>query len=592
MNKKQFLLIAVASMAAVMFYASLTPVGAAQVSTSAALTGQVTSQEDGPMEGVLITVKKERSTIAITVVSDARGRYSFPRAKLEPGRYAPQIRAVGYELTNPEVVEITAQKTTQFDPKLRKALDISSQLTNAEWFMSMPSKDFARISPYAAYQKPGMPLAGFGPGGNSFADCITCHTVERIVRSRYTASEFDHVVLPRMGTWWGNPRHYVARSPAEPRPAVDAAAGTEGGATEGGRAGWGEFLSSINLSKVSRWEFPLKTLPRPKGKGTRVIITEYDLPRAHAAPHDVVVDAGGLVWYGDQFESVLGVLDPKTAKVVDYTVPEVKKGYNPGFHNIEIDRDGNLWLALFKHTGVAKFDRKTKTFQTWPVSKELDRANRQTVFLAPQGHSVDGKVWAGAGMSEIMRLDLQSGKWEVMDEKRDIPAGSPAATRPHGIYDIVSDSMNNVYELDIRSEYIVKVDAKTLKATYYPTPTINSGPRRGHMDPQDRLWFAEHGANKVGMFDTKTGRFQEWAMQTPFFNPYDVILDKNEEAWAGGMASDRVARVNTKTGETIEYLLPRSTNIRRVYVDNSTNPVTFWVGGTDEAIIVKVEPLE
>ena len=112
------------------------------------------------------------------------------------------------------------------------------------------------------------------------------------------------------------------------------------------------------------------------------------------------------------------------------------------------------------------------------------------------------------------------------------------------------------------------------------------------MDPQDRLWFAEHGANKVGMFDTKTGRFQEWAMQTPFFNPYDVILDKNEEAWAGGMASDRVARVNTKTGETIEYLLPRSTNIRRVYVDNSTNPVTFWVGGTDEAIIVKVEPLE
>jgi len=26
------------------------------------------------------------------------------------------------------------------------------------------------------------------------------------------------------------------------------------------------------------------------------------------------------------------------------------------------------------------------------------------------------------------------------------------------------------------------------------------------------------------------------------------------------------------------YLLPRSTNIRRVFVDNSTTPVTFWVG--------------
>jgi hypothetical protein len=28
----------------------------------------------------------------------------------------------------------------------------------------------------------------------------------------------------------------------------------------------------------------------------------------------------------------------------------------------------------------------------------------------------------------------------------------------------------------------------------------------------------------------------------------------------------------------VEYLLPKTTNIRRVFVDNSTSPVTFWVG--------------
>jgi virginiamycin B lyase len=38
-----------------------------------ALTGQVTSQEEGPMEGVLVSAKKEGSNITITVVSDARG---------------------------------------------------------------------------------------------------------------------------------------------------------------------------------------------------------------------------------------------------------------------------------------------------------------------------------------------------------------------------------------------------------------------------------------------------------------------------------------------------------------------------------------
>ena len=74
--------------------------------------------------------------------------------------------------------------------------------------------------------------------------------------------------------------------------------------------------------------------------------------------------------------------------------------------------------------------------------------------------------------------------------------------------------------------------------------------------------------------------------------PYDVQLDKNEEAWTGSMLSDQVTRLNTKTGETVQYLLPRSTNIRRVFVDNSTTPVTFWVGSNHGASIVKLEPLD
>jgi virginiamycin B lyase len=44
-------------------------------------------------------------------------------------------------------------------------------------------------------------------------------------------------------------------------------------------------------------------------------------------------------------------------------------------------------------------------------------------------------------------------------------------------------------------------------------------------------------------------------------------------------------------GEFVEYLLPRFTNIRRVFVDNSTTPVAFWAGNNHGASIVKLEPL-
>jgi len=126
----------------------------------------------------------------------------------------------------------------------------------------------------------------------------------------------------------------------------------------------------------------------------------------------------------------------------------------------------------------------------------------------------------------------------------------------------------------------------------YKTPTPNSGPRRGRMDAQDRYWFAEFRGNKIGVFDTRTEMFKEWALPTPWTGPYDVVLDKNGEAWTGGMFSDRVIRFNTKTGQFTEYLLPRDTNIRRVFVDNSTTPVTFWAGNNHGRSIVKVEPLE
>jgi hypothetical protein len=58
------------------------------------------------------------------------------------------------------------------------------------------------------------------------------------------------------------------------------------------------------------------------------------------------------------------------------------------------------------------------------------------------------------------------------------------------------------------------------------------------------------------------------------------------------MSTDRIVRLDPASGSTVEYLLPHETNIRRVFVDNSTTPVSFWVGSNHGASIVKLEPLD
>src|ERR1043166_4432030 len=73
---------------------------------NAALSGTVSSDEEGAMEGVLVSAKKAGSTITITVVSDRSGRFSFPASKLSPGEYALRIRAVGYDLDDAKPVQV------------------------------------------------------------------------------------------------------------------------------------------------------------------------------------------------------------------------------------------------------------------------------------------------------------------------------------------------------------------------------------------------------------------------------------------------------------------------------------------------------
>jgi virginiamycin B lyase len=533
----------------------------AQAREAIALSGVVSSAEEGPMEGVLVSAKKTGSTITVTVVSDRQGRYGFPASRLEPGQYALRIRAAGYDLEGgtERSVRLQPDQKTTTDLKLQKARDLAAQLTNADWFSSIPGTDAQKAS---------------------IRGCTHCHTLERILRSTHDADRMVKVI-ERMATY---PQlSFPLKIQKLPAPRV----GGGPDAPEQRLAAWrrqAEYLASINLSAGPEWRYALKTLPRPTGKGTQVIYTEYDLPQKTRQPHDVIVDSGGLAWYAGFGEQILGKLDPRTGKVTEYDVPLLKPEAPTGILGVRFDRDENPWLGMQFQAGIAKFDRKTETFQTWSLPPELNGPHVQINQVSPDRSYVDGKVWLqDAGTYRVMRLDVASGKFEVFEPYK-IP-------RPN-VYDVIPDSKNNGHFLVLGAEDVGRIDAKTGEIKIFKTPTARSGPRRGMMDAQERLWFGENNGDRIGMFDTRTERFQEWPVPMPGAWPYDVTADKNGDVWTGGEYDDRILRLDPKSGQFTTYLLPRSTNVRRVFVDNRTTPVTFWVGNNHGASIVKLEPIE
>jgi len=398
MQTKRFLLNAVGALAAVFLPIAAVPLHA-QAQAPSALIGQVGSTEEGPMEGVVVSAKKDGSTISISVVTNNQGRFAFPAARLEPGHYTLKARAAGYEFDGAKAADIAAGEEAKVDIRLKKVKNLSAYLTNAEWLNSMPGTDEQK---------------------RFLLNCTGCHTLERIMKSTHDADGFLDVIQ-RMSLY------YPGSTPLKPQ----RLAGTATRDVERGGNGrkTAEWLASVNLSQQETWAFLLKNLPRLTGKSTHVIITEYDLPNPLIQPHDVMLDREGNVWYSDFGQMFLGKMDPKTGKVTQYPIPVVKPGWPEGTLDLEFDKDDNPWVGVMYQSAIAKFDKKTEKFQMWTTPKEWDTDGGQLGHLAIEGTNVDNKVWIkNSDVGNIYRLDLTTNKMENLGNFKDPQTGKRIGT--------------------------------------------------------------------------------------------------------------------------------------------------------------------
>ena len=186
------------------------PTIAAAAEEEAALTGRVSSAAEGPMEGVVVSAKRVGSTKTISVVSRADGAFSFPRERLEAGRYELAVRAVNFVLDQSAVraVDVAADKAAHLDLELRASnvLELALQLTDPEWLASYPLDDKTKF--------------------DVLRDCSRCHTLRRPSMSTYNEEQLAWVMKRMVYSAGSSPMSVpVAGDPQTPH---------------WGRAEWGE----------------------------------------------------------------------------------------------------------------------------------------------------------------------------------------------------------------------------------------------------------------------------------------------------------------------------------------------------------------
>jgi streptogramin lyase len=541
---------AITALALAAAYAFVPPGATLAAEGASLLAGKVVSSTGEALAGIPIKAHRDNSPITVAVYTDAKGEYAFPAwSDLTPGSYSVGIELPDFEHTA-QPVAVPEGKAAKADFTLKAKPLAYEDATASEIIAGLPGTDQQKVL---------------------FSQCSNCHTLQWALQAPRTKEGWVEIIKKMAG-----------------RAAERETPGTYAFSQKQFIEPLAEYLVSIR-GPGSSDKIPFKQRPRPTdAASTNLVVTEYALPRGGARelymlrgdrrfvwPHDVI-NNDKYAYYTDHFSYVLGRIDVKTGEGTEmpFPLPEgagrtamVDDGRpgqpGGGAHELQFDRYGNVIVGM--DNGTVKYDPKTGQFMRWA-------AGRAMFGLDP-----DGNVWY------LQRDGQKLTKIDTTSEA--LKPTSYVVPKNQGIYDTDTDSKGRT-DLYIWTEAKIGIfDPKTLEYAEYKTPTPMSGPRRGQIDGQDRLWAAEFYAGQVLMFDPDKKVLKEYPLVTgtkpytaPYAEPYSASADdKNQIVWTHDFSSDRLYRIDMNTGQSTEYMTPSNYEVRDLKVDTTATRPTVWV---------------
>lgn len=468
---------------------------------AATLTGVVTDEQQRPVAGAFVTAKNADRKMAVSVVTDAQGRYEIPG--LFGGRYVVRAKRIGYQVSEEGNV-VLSETPIQRNIRLASTREVGAQLPSNVWLTLLPAGQ--RKAEFMVY-------------------CTICHAMgTAATRGPYSVERWTEILASMRAML----KSYDAILPVDDQ----------------SLARWLVSNGFGPDAKPPRLESPAP----PTGEATRVVVTEYEVGDANTWAHDMAVEpATGAAWMGDYVNDLLFRVDPRTGDQKRYPLPV--KG--AGMHTLHFDRGGALWITLQWANMVARFDPKTEAFRLYGGFRKGSLLH--SFAYDPFGYvqsDAEGRMWlTEMGGNAIASLDPKTGQVKEYDLPKNQPTASP--------YGIALDSHGRVWYTKYYENVLGVLDPKTGVVTEREMPRKDSAPHRMTIGALDRLWIPASGYGTLVMYDIAAGTFTEHDLPDADTFPYAVRVDGATGAvWVTGNGSDSFYRFDPATGAFVTYRLP------------------------------------
>jgi streptogramin lyase/cytochrome c5 len=538
------------------WYRSETNKWTVQSGISGGATGIVRVASGDSPEGVMVQLIAPNG-VRTTVYANEEGKYEFP--KMQAGAYTLRI-------ANP----------LEFKPYRRDAVQIDGATKLDAIVLERISKTRALpATPEVESQMSGEEILWNLPGTVEEKEALHntcalgCHSFQQIFKNRYDERSWG-VLVARMLHRGGGP---LINDPLEP--VSDSAQATDRLLTK--------WLAKVRGPEAV--DAPMYAFPRLTGESNRVVVTEFELPRALLSAHDVYGDNNGNIWYTSHLSRYFGKLDTRTGVVTEYQTP-LTPGAQPGTHHVYVEKNGEVLISEPWSHKLLKLDPRNGEMAEVPVAAPfpINSAGMADFDLTP-----DGFVWASMGGGYAAeKIDPKTGKM-VQKYPMKVPFSYDGVISQDGNFwagGAISGTFGNSAELlDIRTGEMLNLDSGDRR----------SAGRRGGFDPFGNAWFGGENGTLVEL-DAKAKRIREFyppGPVEPYTDLYSVEPDKNGEVWGGELHGREFLRFNPKNGQWTQYAMPEPySHSRAVWVDKSASPAVVWYADYSTGRIVRIQPME
>jgi copper transport protein len=229
-------------------------------------------------------------------------------------------------------------------------------------------------------------------------------------------------------------------------------------------------------------------------------IFEFDLNSTKFIEHKIdginivsalALDSENKIWYTDPLSKLVGNYNPSDNSNQVYKIPT--QGILSG---IAVDGSDNIWLIDATSNEVLKFNPTVKNF----TSIKLEN-NSQPLGITMDKSS--GLVWVAEGIGKIASVDPNNYKInEYAPTEKNVTLATPTG--------IISDPVTGKIFVSEHDGYAVSVFDPLLKTFKKYALDSHGLPLGMVFDNYHNLWVAQHTLDKIAVVDSRTGQFSEF----------------------------------------------------------------------------------